>query len=321
MRVLLVKTSSLGDVVHNLPAAADLARAWPAAQIDWLVEEDLVDLPRLSEYVHTVIPLSWRRWRKALWRDSVRQEIAEFLQHLRQTEYDLVIDSQGLIKSALWCVFARVGSSGKRCGFDANSAREGLASWFYQQRLRVSWQQHALARNRQLVAASAGYAADFPLCYGVRALAKLPTAPVTPYAMLLTATARAEKRWADEHWRALAVRLAEHGLTCLLPAGSVVEQTAVGALIERLPKAKQTPPMSLLDLARLMQGAALVVGVDTGLTHLASALGRPTLGLYVATDAAKNGVLAPTPYINLGAPAQPPQVEEAWRACKTLLEC
>ncbi|MDZ4255314.1 MAG: lipopolysaccharide heptosyltransferase I, partial [Sulfuritalea sp.] len=169
MRILLIKTSSLGDVVHNLPVVTDLRRSYPEAQIDWVVEEGFCEIPRLHPGLNRVIPVALRRWRKALLTPATWGEIRSFRSALQEQSYDLVIDTQGLLKSALIARLAR----GTRCGYNATAAREAIAARFYDVRFEVGKDLHAVERNRRLVALAAGYSASSAPDYGIA----VPPAP------------------------------------------------------------------------------------------------------------------------------------------------
>ncbi len=304
MRILLVKTTSLGDVIHNLPVASDIRRVFPQAEIDWVVEEGFAELPRLHSAVRRVLPVAVRRWRKALLAPATWREIGKYRRLASADFYDVVIDTQGLVKSALLSTQAR----GKRFGYAAAVAREPLAARFYDQCFAIPRDQHAVVRNRQLAAAALGYALDdLPLDYGIAAppLAA-PWLPAEPYAVLLTATSRADKEWPEGDWLALGKALNDAGLACVLPGGSESERSRASRLVASLGQAVAAPALNLTDLAGLLTGARVVIGVDTGLVHLAAALGRPTLALYSASDPALTGVLANTPYVNLGGLGTPP---------------
>jgi heptosyltransferase-1 len=311
VRILLVKTSSLGDVVHNLPVATDLAQRFPGATIDWVVEEGFAELPRLHPAIHRVIPVAVRRWRKTLFSPDTWHEIGAFRQALRTERYDAVIDSQGLLKSALIASQA----FGNRIGFDCHSAREPLATRFYKRRVFVARDRHAVERNRQLAATAFGYRLDAPVDYGIAAQPLV--APWLQeftkggeYAVLLTATSRADKEWPEEDWRALGTALIATGLRCVLPGGSALERQRAARLATALGRAVAAPAMNLTDMAGLLAGATLVVGVDTGLVHLAAALKRPTIALYCGSDPALTGVLAETNVVNLGGHDNPPRAGE-----------
>ncbi len=326
--ILLVKTSSLGDVVHNLPVVSDLHSKFPEAQIDWVVEEGFADIPRLHSAVHRVIPVALRRWRRSLLSSASWREIKAFRRELHTEDYDIVLDTQGLIKSGLLVGQARLSATGRRCGYLAEAAREPLAARFYQDGFAIPKNLHAVERNRWLAAAAFGYEPDLPLDYGLSGVPALQPdwLPAGPYAVLLTATSRDDKLWPEDRWRKLMAELAARGLHCILPAGAPRERDRVQRLADETPldrSAIVAPPLSIKHLAGLCAGAQLVVGVDTGLTHLAAALGRPTLALFCGSDPHLTGVYAGdppiTPVLNLGAAGRPPTAEEATAAALELL--
>jgi heptosyltransferase-1 len=304
-RILLVKTSSLGDVVHNLPVIDDLHRALPGVQVDWLVEQAFAEVPALHPGVHGVIPCALRRWRSRPWAAETRSGWRTMRARLAAQPYDLVVDTQGLLKSAL---LARL-ATGPRAGFDQASVRETLATRFYQQMYRVSRTLHALERNRQLVAMAAGYALSEPPSYGLRRAAGAAAPgtvtddwnPRLPFVVFLHATARAEKLWPESAWIALGREVHDRlGLRAVLPWGSDAERDRAERLAQSIPGARVPPRTGLSDLARGMAQARVVVGVDTGLLHLASAVGVRCIGIYVATDPARNGLYPASVGLNLG---------------------
>jgi heptosyltransferase-1 len=316
MRILLVKTSSLGDVIHNLPIASDIRRALPHAEIDWVVEENFAEIPRLHPAVSGVIPVAMRRWRKAPFAASTWREFAAFRRAMRQTDYTAIIDTQGLVKSALLTVQA----CGKKFGHAY--PREALAALAYDTAIDITRNQNAVLRNRQLVAAALGYSLDgLPLDYSITAPPLTADwLPHGDYAVLLTATSRANKEWPEEDWRALGTALIATGLRCVLPGGSELERSRATRIAQSLGRAVPAPAMNLTDLAGLMAGARIVVGVDTGLVHLAAALGRPTVALYCASDPVLTGVLANTPHVNLGSYGTPPSAATVVAAALELLD-
>lgn len=308
MRILLVKTSSLGDVVHNLPVVSDLASAFPGVEIDWVVEESFAVIARLHPRIRHVLPVPLRRWRKTLTRTATWHELAAFRRHLRAREYDLVIDTQGLLKSALIAAQAH----GPCCGYAATSAREPLAARLYQRTWEVPKILHAVTRNRQLAALAAGYEVPTRLDYGLATTGKVPAGAhrAGETAILLSNTSRADKRWPAEHWQVVGQALAGRGIECLLPAGTAGEGEVTHALAAAIPQARVLEGTPLEQLAQEIAGARLVIGVDTGLVHLAAALGRPTLALFSASDPQLTGVLAGPLASNLGRRGAPPAVAE-----------
>jgi heptosyltransferase-1 len=313
-RILLVKTSSLGDVVHNLPVASDLRCRRPDAQIDWVVEESFAALPRMHPAVSSVIPVALRRWRRELLRSEAQAEIFRFLGKLRENNYDAIVDTQGLLKSAMIARAAR----GNCYGLDWHSSREPLC-FLYDRTFRVPWEQPAAARNRSLVAQALGYTLPAKLDYGIssqrRAFSWLPH---PRYAVLLHATSADHKLWPEQHWIELCKLLFLKDIFCIFPWGSDAERTRserLAAAVSDLTSAVIPPALALDELAVLLAGAQGVIGVDTGLTHLAAALNVPTLGIYCTTDPAATGIYGCARAINLGGIGTPPTVADvidAW---------
>lgn len=322
MRILLVKTSSLGDVVHNLPVVSDLVRQFPDASIDWVVEESFAELPRLHSGVGRIIPVAVRRWRRQLLAAETWREIAGFRRAVKESGYDVVLDTQGLLKSALLVGQARLSASGRRCGYSREAAREPIAARFYNEGFSIPRTAHAVERNRLLAAAAFGYALnDLPLDYGIAADRLVtPWLPAREYAVLLTGTSRDDKLWPEPDWQALGMALAATGLTCILPAGTVTERERAGRLATAIGRAVVAPAMGMRDMAALLAGAALVVGVDTGIVHLGAALGRPTLALFCGSNPDLTGVHAGLLAINLGAAGAPPSAGTAIAAALKLLD-
>jgi heptosyltransferase-1 len=305
-KILLVKTSSLGDLIHALPAVSDVVSVAASEGIDWVVEEPLMGVPRLHTGVTNIIPIAMRRWRKALWQREIRDEITASLRRLRQHDYDAVIDAQGLFKSALVAFAAR----GTRYGLDLHSSREPLAL-FYHRTFRISWQLHAVERNRLLLARALGYDVP-PRCdYGISsAPRRFGWLAINSYAVLLHATSSDHKLWPEEHWITLGNALDAGGVGCVLPWGSTRERERSERIAAKLRTAIVPPALALDDLAGLFAGARAVVGVDTGLTHLAAALGIPTVGIYCATDPAATGIYGCARAVNLGGIGKLPAVTE-----------
>lgn len=307
---LLVKTSSLGDVIHALPAVSDMRAAMPDARIDWLVEESLVAIPRLHAGVADVIPVALRRWRRSFWKKNTRDEISSFAGRMRDRTYDAVIDAQGLFKSAVIALMAR----GPRHGLDFHSAREPL-TLFYQRSYRVGWDIHAVERNRQLAAHVLGYAVDRPCNFGISAAPReFAWLGAGQYAVLLHATSGDYKLWPEANWVAVSDAFAADGVRCVLTWGNAREQARCVRLAGRMKNAVIAPELDFAALAGLFAGATTVVGVDTGLTHLAAALGRPTVGIYIGTDPAATGIYGCPRACNIGGIGVVPAVEAVLQA-------
>lgn len=295
MRVLIVKTSSMGDVLHTLPALTDAARAIPGIRFDWVVEEGFAQIPSWHEAVDRVIPVAIRRWRKGWFSAPVKAERLAFRQALQAERYDAVIDAQGLVKSA--ALVTRL-AHGIKHGMNWQSAREPLASLFYNRRHAIAKQQHAVERTRELFAKSLGYAK--PETQGDYAIARhcvTGDGPQSPYAVFLHATTRDDKHWPESHWRALITLLADSGLRIKLPWGAPHEEARAKRLAEGYDFVEVLPRMSLESVARVLAGAKFVVSVDTGLSHLTAALDRPNLTLYGPTDPGLIGGYGKNQYI------------------------
>lgn len=315
MRVAIVKTSSMGDVIHALPVVSDILRASPEARIDWIVEEAFAALPPLHPGVGEVHRVALRRWRRAPLSTATWRDIGQARASIRRLPYDQVIDLQGLIKSAWIASWAR----GARAGFSWRCAREPLASLTYRHRYPVDMSAHAIERLRALAARALGYRVEGLPVFGLRT-ASLPTHLIEtrPFAVLLHATSRDEKRWPLEQWRALRDALHQRGLVTLLPWGGETEQGQAAQIAEGQPATRVLPRMSLSECASLISRAALVVGVDTGLTHLACALEVPSIALFGATDAHRFGPYWTRRAVALGAPGSWPGVGQVLAAIDTV---
>jgi heptosyltransferase I len=309
-QILFVKLSSLGDVIHHLPAVTDLARHRPGARISWAVEEAYADLVRLHPAVVESIPVGLRALRRHPLQVERWRHATTARRVLASRRWDFVVDTQGLLKSAL----VSRAAPGTRYGFDAGSARESAASWFYDERIAVPRALHAVERNRRLVAGVFGYAVEDPADYGLEAPPYPPLwAPRKRYVVMLHAASRAEKQWPDDKWVELARRLSLLGYATVFPGGTEAERIAAARLALLVPGALAAPPIDLWVAATLLAHAALVVGVDTGLTHLAVALEKTTVGIYRATEPALTGLHGASG-VSLGGPGREPTVEQVMAA-------
>ncbi|MFB9084946.1 lipopolysaccharide heptosyltransferase RfaC [Erwinia tracheiphila] len=283
MQVLIVKTSSMGDVLHTLPALTDAMQALANIRFDWVVEEDFAQIPSWHPAVDRVIPVAIRRWRKHWFGSEVREQRFLFKRELQSREYNLVIDAQGLIKSA--ALVTRL-AKGIKHGQDSRSAREPFASWWYDRRHEINKQQHAVQRTRELFAKSLGY--PQPDSQGNYAIAGhflgTPPADALHYLVFLHATTRAAKHWPEKHWRKLIELLQSSGLKIKLPWGSEPEHQRALRLAEGFDHAEVLTKLTLEQVAHTLAGSKAVVSVDTGLSHLAAALNRPNITLYGPTD-------------------------------------
>ncbi|KHL74661.1 ADP-heptose--LPS heptosyltransferase [Pseudomonas putida] len=285
MRVLIIKTSSLGDVIHTLPALTDAAHAIPGIRFDWVVEEGFAEIPSWHPAVDQVIPVAIRRWRKNVWQTIKSGEWKAFKERVRERKYDLVIDAQGLVKSAWLTRYVKAPVA----GLDRYSAREGWASRFYDRRLSVAVGQHAVERVRQLFAMALAY--DLPEGIGNYGLDldRLQLPPAAPYVVFLHGTTWATKHWPEAYWRELAERLGRSRLQVCLPWGNPAEKDRAERIAQGLNNCQVLPKLNLAGVARVLAAAKACVAVDTGLGHLAAALDVPTISLFGPTNPGLTG--------------------------------
>ncbi len=288
-RVLIVKMSSMGDVIHTLPAVTDAWRALgDEVQFDWLVEKSFAEIPSWHPAMHTVIPIRLRYWRRHLGARQTWQELRACLKTLRATKYDLIIDAQGLLKSALFAAMSR----GERAGLDKQSARESVSALFYQQKIAVPKKQHAIQRVRQLFATALGYAVphDVP-AYGLDRQHFFTENTPEKYIVFLHGTTWVSKLWPEHHWIALAQLAHDHGFKVRLGWGNAEEQARAARIAAAVSEngVDVLPAQSLRGMASVLAGAHAVVALDTGLTHLAAALAVPTVSLYGPSSAVLTG--------------------------------
>ncbi len=291
----------MGDVVHATPVVADVLAHYSGAQIDWLVEPTFAAIVQMHPGVQRVLTVPWRKWRGRLLKGDTWQAMGALRQQLREGRYDLVLDLQGLLKSALWARQA----GAPVAGYDRRSIREPAASWLYAHKAPVSAQLHAVQRCRLLAAAHLGYPApqDAPQ-FGLRA-----PAPVWKqrgaYGVIIPNASRPEKLWPERHWVAVGRRMHELGWTPVVLWGRESEQT----LAERIAASCEgdVPPfLKVGEMAAVLAGAQHVVGLDTGFTHLAAALGRPTVGIYCDHEPGLAGITGPGQVASIGGRGQVP---------------
>jgi heptosyltransferase-1 len=310
--VLFVKTSSLGDVIHQMPALTEARTKLPRARFGWVVEEAFAPLVRLHPGVDEVIEVGSRRWRSVLHRPATWREIGGFARKLRARRHDLVIDAQGLIRTGLITRTAR----GVRHGYDAESIREKFAARFYDVQHSVSRELHAITRNRRLTGLALGYVPEGPPNYGLDRV-RLAAAANRPYAVLLHATARPEKEWPEPLWVELRESLIKrHEL--VIPWGAPSERARSERLASRLPGTRVPERQPLDAVAQLIAGASLVVGVDTGLLHLAAALGVPLVGIFTATEPGLTGPIGSGPIEIVGGKGAAPAVSDVLSAARSV---
>lgn len=283
MRVLIVKTSSMGDVLHTLPALTDAMQAIPGIRFDWVVEEGFAQIPGWHEAVGCVIPVAIRRWRKAWFSAPIKAERNAFRERVRAQHYDAIIDAQGLVKSA--ALVTRL-AHGIKHGMDWHTAREPLASLFYNRRHHIAKQQHAVERTRELFAKSLGYVkpktqGDYAIS---RHFSQFLELQAEPYVIFLHATTRDDKHWPETRWRELLELMQPTGIQIKLPWGAEHERLRAERLCSGMDYAEVLPKLTLAGVAAELAGAQAVVSVDTGLSHLTAALDRPNITLFGPTD-------------------------------------
>lgn len=314
VKILIVRTSSLGDLVHMLPAISDIAKHVPNAQIDWIVEEAFAEIPGWHPAVNQVITVAHRRWRKNWLNHKTRQERAALRENLRSRHYDIILDMQALIKS-VWLVRQ---TNGVRHGLDWRSAREPLASLFYNVKHQVKFWQPAVIRQRQLAAACFNYQFSGPPNFGLQAFTDGRNPQ--PYAVIMPSASRDDKLWAADHWQQVFQLLSQHQLSLKLLAGNATEAERAKALIGNRKNAQVLPRMSLSDTAQLLAQARLTVGLDSGLTHLSAGLGRPTIGIYKASTPIRTPLQGAAYTASLGERGNPPDAATVMRAIDQALE-
>jgi heptosyltransferase I len=336
-RILIVKTSSLGDVIHCLPVVNDIRAHFPDSQIDWVVEESFVAIPRMHPHINQVFTVAMRRWKKSLFSRKTWAEIAEFKKLIQKNQYDAVIDCQGLLKSALITKQA----NGTKHGYDKQSIREPIASHFYDKKYAISYQQHAVTRNRALCAMSLGYeiptnAPDYGIekpgieKHGISSESNAAVSRMDAgsqgidlkhdYVIALHGTSRDSKLWPVENWVSLGKELAKQNFNLVLPWASEAELTRAKQIASQLKNATVLPNLSIAQVADVISHAKAAVGVDTGLSHLAAALNIRTIAIYTDTNPALTGVMggAKVPAINLGNINDMPSVDNVLVALNKL---
>lgn len=309
--ILFIKTSSLGDVVHHMPAVTDARRRHPDARLTWVVEEAFQPLARLHPAVDDVIPVSTRRWRSQLLSGQTWSEVSAFKARLKSIKAEKVIDTQGLIRSAL---IART-AHGERHGYDAASIKEPVASWFYDVKHKIARDQHAVTRNRMLTGLSLGYSPDAAIDYG---LTKPPRGGDAPYAMLFHGTSRASKEWREVDWIGTGKWLHAQGLEVVLPWGNERERLRSERLHAAIPGSRILDRLPLDETAKVIANASLVVGVDTGLLHLAAAYEVPLIAVFLATDPGLTGPVGNGPITVVGGKDVYPSFERVIEAAVKL---
>jgi heptosyltransferase I len=295
----------MGDVVHALPVVHDILQAMPNAKIEWLVESAFAAIVRLHPGVNRVLPLAWRRWRTRLSSGDTWRAMRELRSQLRQEPYDCVLDLQGLFKSALWARQAL----GPVVGYDAASAREAPATWLYARKAAVPKTLHAIERCRRLAAAHLGYAVPTGApVFGIAAkqgswLLRGPSAALIPCA------SRPEKIWPEARWIAVGRRIKAMGLAPVVIWGTEAEQVRAERIAAGC-EGEVPPFLKVHDMAALLAQTQRVIGLDTGFSHLAAALGKPTIGIYCDHEPGLAGIVGPAGVASIGGKGQVPSLQD-----------
>lgn len=343
-KILLVKLSSLGDVLHNLPIVWDLRKRLPNAQIDWIVEEAYVPLlaplqtTEKFRGIDRIIPVAFRRWRKSLLSRHAWREFFAMRQLLQVSAYDVILETQGLLKSALVCALAKKSDTVIVAGLGnatEYSGYEPIARMFYTQFVHVPVKCHAIDRSRQVMCSAFDWpllnrADDPPRFYPPEFIEQLPVLTIDglkkasdgspgPQIVCFHSTARAAKRWSNESWVDLGRGLAEQGYQLIFPWGSATEQKVSTLIASQIPEAIVPRAISINEACALIAHARLTIGVDTGLTHLAAVLGKPTVEIYCDSPKWKTEGYWSAQISNHGDLQQPPTVSEILNACQQLL--
>lgn len=293
MKVLLVKLSSMGDIIHTLPAITDAARAVPGIKFTWLVEEGFQEIANWHPAVEMVIPTSLRK-RKL-------RNVIDCIKKVRQHDYDLVIDAQALIKSAVLSKLANARSS---AGYDWDSCREGVASLLYKHNYKITKNMHAIDRIRQLFALALNYpipktAADYGINWD-EIIAEPIVATDKPYLVFLHGTTWGTKHWPESYWLELADIVAQQGFGVKVTWATAEQKARAQRLAQHSTAVTMLPHLTLNQAASVLNQANGVVAVDTGFAHLSAALNKPIVAIYGASDVKKAGT-AGNRSINLAA--------------------
>jgi heptosyltransferase-1 len=342
-KILLVKLSSLGDVLHNLPIVWDLRKRLPEAQVDWIVEEGYVHLLEPLKTtdafrgIDRIIPVAFRRWRKNLLSLRTWREFFAMRKALQATTYDVLLETQGLLKSALVCALAKKSDNAVVAGLGnatEHSGYEPMARMFYTQSVHVPVKCHAIDRSRWVMCSALDWPlfdrrSEPPLFYpstfvkqlkplAFEGLRKLPNGAAVPYVVCFHSTARAAKRWPSESWVELGKALSSKGYQVIFPWGSPEEMKISALMASQVPGAIVPRAFSIEEAYSLIAHAAITIGVDTGLTHLAAVLGKPTIEIYCDSPKWKTeGYWSPV-IVNLGDMKAAPSIIDIMRGLKAL---
>ncbi|MEI8118564.1 MAG: lipopolysaccharide heptosyltransferase I [Methylophilaceae bacterium] len=339
MNILIVKLSSLGDVLHNLPVFWDLRAQYPEAQIDWVVEEGYVHLiePLLTRQgfkgIDRIIPIAMRRWKKSLFNKKTRMELKSFLKNLRSIRYDMVIETQGLLKAALVTRLAKRSHGSVIAGLanaTEDSGYEPMSRWFYTKCVPVPKHCHAVNRSRLVAAVAMNVIQPdmktsppqfYPQAFVDQLAQKsseISTEFTQPYVLFFHATARAAKQWDEAHWVEVGRFIAAKGQRVILPWGNAKEKQVSQRLCSKIPGSVVPEAFSLEQAFSIVAGAEMTIGVDTGLTHLSAIMYKPTIEIYCDSPRWKTEGFWSTKIKNLGDTASPPTVKQVLEAVQQI---
>jgi heptosyltransferase I len=319
MRILIIKMSSMGDIIHTLPAIQDAANALPGIQFDWVVEEAFIEIPRWHANVKQIIPIALRRWRKQPWQALQHGELSRFYKQLRLQHYDKVIDAQGSIKSAITTYLSR----GYRLGLDKNSVRERFADLAYQEKFSISWKLHAIDRLRRLFSKALNFSpTESPIDYGIdkQIFQSIKFDLANAYLVIVPNASWIKKCWPEASWSLLLEKIAQTGLPVFIPWGNAAEKERAQRIRGQLANVHLLPKLNLTEIAQILSQAKAAVCLDTGLSHLAAAVGTPTLTLYGPTNPRLIGTQGASQiHLQSSSPTLDIPVETVWQALQQLL--
>lgn len=314
-KILIVRTSSLGDLVHILPAISDISQHVPDAQIDWIVEDSFTEIPGWHDAINQVIPVSHRKWRKNWWSKQTRQQRHALKQDLSSRKYDIILDMQGLMKS-IWLVRQ---TNGLRHGLNLTSAREPLASFFYKIKHKVKFWQPAVTRQRLLASLALGYTYSGPPDYGLQKF--INTANIQPYAVIMPSASRDDKLWAQSNWHLVFKHLQNLGLAIKVVSGNDIEIQRAKQLAQGFDNIEIMPRMNLTNVAELIASSSIMIGLDSGITHLSAGLSRPTIAIYIASTPLRTPLQGVAYTASLGERGNPPSAQTILAAINQALNC
>jgi heptosyltransferase-1 len=307
--ILFIKTSSMGDILHHMPAVTDARNRFPDARISWVVDELYAPLAGLHPAVDRIVPIAVRRWRRNLLSAGTWREGRTALRELRDHHYDKIIDTQGLVRTALMAKLLR----GETHGYDSASVREPFAARFYDVAHTVGWELHVIARNRILTGRALGYEPAGAPDYGFDR-SQFRSTGTRPYVVMFHATAKKTKEWPEERWLEIGKSVAARGLEVVLPWGNAEERARSQRLAAAIPNARVPELKPILEVAKLISDARLVVGVDTGFLHIAAALGVPVIAVFTIVKSHTAMPVGPGKVEMVGADNGLPEVRDVLAA-------